>query len=103
MSVVGFKPLPSVSASSVVPNLNKLYNIRVSKQSKAPAGGSKLPGGTAHRRTPVDTKSVDAATTTRKDPEKKTRREVWHPPLTAEKRAERVRLARAFLAAFGQD
>lgn len=30
-------------------------------------------------------------------------REIWHPPLTAEKRAERVRLAKAFLAAFGDD
>lgn len=50
----------------------------------------------------MDIKSVATTPTTRKDPEKKkTRREVWHPPLTAEKRAERVRLARAFLEVFG--
>ena len=30
-------------------------------------------------------------------------REVWHPLVTPEKRAERVRLAKAFLATFGRD
>lgn len=75
--------------------------MQVSKES-GPGGkfGDLSPGARPNRRHLMDTRKPTAPST-RKDPGKKTRREVWHPPLTAEKRAERVRLARAFLEVFG--